>query len=146
MFRHCACGCGELIPDFDKHHWKPRRFKNHHNMKMTARRDKDSNFWKGGRINVSGYIKIFKPDHPNADVGGYVFEHRLVMEKHLGRYLTVKETVHHINHDKSDNRIENLQLMTQSKLHIIIWKGRSWSDFIGARTVAIHNKVRKRDF
>ena len=44
---------------------------------------------------IGGYILIYKPKHPFATQNGYVFEHRLVMEKHLGRYRTPEEIVHH---------------------------------------------------
>jgi hypothetical protein len=65
-----------------------------------------------GRVETSdGYIWILMPEHPKAiSDGRYVLEHRLVMEKTLGRYLNDDESVHHINGVRSDNRAENLQL------------------------------------
>lgn len=73
-------------------------------------------FWNGGKIRThKGYIKIRCENHPSANAHGYyVAEHRLVMEKHLGRYLKRGEIVHHVNGIKDDNRIENLKLMSKS--------------------------------
>lgn len=52
------------------------------------------------------------PEHPAAHKVGYVAEHRLVMEKMIGRYLRPEETVHHINGVRTDNRPGNLELWT----------------------------------
>jgi hypothetical protein len=71
--------------------------------------------WKGGRIKRGGYIYIQMPNHPRAKKDGYVPEHTLVMEKHIGRYLKKDEVAHHRNEIKSDNEIKNLRLMTESK-------------------------------
>jgi hypothetical protein len=74
--------------------------------------------WQGGtRSYPKGYVGTHSPDHPNATKEGYVMEHRLVMEKHLGRYLTKDEVVHHKNGRKDDNRIENLELVSDRGSH-----------------------------
>ena len=65
-----------------------------------------------------GYVFVFSPKHPKANKKGYVAEHRLIMEKHLGRRLKSKEVIHHINGIKSDNRIENLLLFPSASAHI----------------------------
>ena|SRR3990167_9313110 len=73
---------------------------------------KNQNNWKGGRVfGFAGkYIGI--------RVGKkYMLEHRFLIEKKLGRKLQSKEHVHHINHDPSDNRIENLILLSESEHH-----------------------------
>ncbi|MBM4356062.1 MAG: HNH endonuclease [Deltaproteobacteria bacterium] len=73
--------------------------------------------WRGGRrITRSGYVLIqVGPDYPGAPIGGRMLEHRLVMQRALGRPLLRHEVVHHINGVKTDNRIENLALMTPSE-------------------------------
>lgn len=74
--------------------------------------------WIGGRVYHKGYVYLLKPHHPNSDKRGYVAEHRYVMEKYLGRYLTSKEVVHHINEIRDDNRIKNLKLFPSLGKHI----------------------------
>lgn len=69
--------------------------------------------WKGGtRVDKDGYIKTYAPDHPWPRKGGYVFEHVRVIELHLGRRLVRPEVVHHKNHTRTDNRLENLEVTT----------------------------------
>jgi hypothetical protein len=75
--------------------------------------------YKGGRyVNIQGYVCIWNPTVHSR----YELEHRAIMEIHLQRKLTKNEDVHHINGIKTDNRVENLQVMSisdHSKLH---WK------------------------
>jgi len=72
--------------------------------------------WKGGKYkDKQGYVQVYVFKHPHADSMGYVKEHRLVMEKKLGRYLKKDEVVHHKNSVRDDNRIENLELCVRGK-------------------------------
>lgn len=77
--------------------------------------------WRGGKTHTgNGYIMVLiRPEDPLYDGmvladGRYVLEHRLVMARHLGRPLLPDETVHHVNGNKTDNRLENLELWSKS--------------------------------
>jgi len=73
--------------------------------------------WKGGKMkSIYGYNLIYCPEHPYAK-SNYVFEHRLVIECEIGRFLKPEEIVHHINKIKTDNRIKNLMLLPNKKEH-----------------------------
>jgi len=67
-------------------------------------------------IHQLGYILLYKPDHPFCDNHGYVFEHRLVMEQKIGKYLNRKtEKIHHVDGNVKNNNIENLQILTHKE-------------------------------
>lgn len=75
--------------------------------------------WKNGKIvDRDGYTLVNSPRHPMSNSQGYVREHRLVMSKHIGRTLLPSEVVHHLNADRSDNRIENLCLYSCNAEHL----------------------------
>lgn len=70
----------------------------------------DGNVWRWTDPK-NGYVYLTLPD----DRSKRVLEHRTVMETHIGRSLFRDETVHHKNGDRSDNRIENLELWSSSQ-------------------------------
>lgn len=71
-----------------------------------------------GWYRENGYIMRKVNNHPRQNSRGYVPEHRLVYERYLGRFLDSKEVIHHINGDREDNRIENLQVSIENGEHI----------------------------
>jgi hypothetical protein len=118
----CECGCGEEILILSKSNNEYRRFKRGHHLKGP-----NNLRWKGKFTNTQGYVLVHAQNHPHHDSDGNVREHILIIEKHLGRYLVDGEIVHHINHVKWDNRIENLQLMTEHD-HIVLHSTKDMSD------------------
>lgn len=76
-------------------------------------------FWRGGAIaDKHGYILIHWPDHPAATKGGYIRQHRILMERILGRYLSPDEVVDHRDGDTSNNSDENLRLFPSNGEHL----------------------------
>lgn len=63
-------------------------------------------------VSKGDYLYCIVRNHPNRTKNDYVLHHRVVMENHLGRLLSTEEIVHHLNGDKKDNSIENLQVLT----------------------------------
>ena len=75
--------------------------------------------WNGGKMtHESGYILTRAKNHPHATQTGYVRAHRLAMEEHLGRYLLPEEDVHHLDDDKTNNDISNLELFAGRSEHL----------------------------
>lgn len=120
----CQCGCNQFI-SIQRHHYfrgVPRFIVGHSAKISNPMKGRignlNPNFHNGKYISPNGYILILVPG-PGRSI--YKQEHRLVMEQHLGRKLKQNEIVHHKNKIKTDNRIENLELMTNSehtKLHM----------------------------
>jgi hypothetical protein len=80
--------------------------------------EKASN-WRGGRMNTgSGYVRIYMPEHPQANHAGYVYEHRFVMEQKLGRLIKPEEIVDHIDRNRSNNAPENLRIHASRSQHV----------------------------
>lgn len=88
---------------------------------------KNSGTWKGGkRITSSGYIERRVFNHPNANSRGCKYEHQMVAELKLGRYLKKGEVAHHIDLNKANNDFDNIVVLSSSdhtKVHAKIRKG-----------------------
>ena len=85
--------------------------------------------WKGGtRTTKKGYRQVLRPDHHRADEGGYVMEHIVVWEDATGVTIPDNCVIHHLNGDKTDNRISNLCLMERGAHTTLHHTGAKRSD------------------
>ena len=105
-----SCGKGRWIQGDNR---KPRSLRCRSCNARLGREHKGN--WRGGKAIQRGRYMVIRVDkdspyYPMTDNDSYILEHRLVMAKHLGRCLKSWEIIHHKNHIKTDNRIENLQL------------------------------------
>ena len=123
----CRCGCGQEIEILNCRK-QLKKYVKGHNVVNFVKHGADHPSWKGGKLlDKNGYFLIHDPKHPRSKKrNSYVLEHILIMESYLGRRLKDNEIVHHKNQIKTDNRIENLQLMTDSQhksLHTLeMWR------------------------
>lgn len=98
-----------------------RKWMIHHGIPRLApkARPEQNAFWRGGySVDKGGYLLRRSLDHPHRNRSGYVRVHRLVMEDHLGRYLTPLEVVDHRDGDTSNNRLTNLTLYPTNADHL----------------------------
>ena len=90
-----------------------------HKQKHSIAKSGSKNYmWAGGIYkDIEGYVHLYMPSHKYADKNGYARQHRVIMERHIGRFLKPDELVHHINGIRNDNRIENLILFPNTSAH-----------------------------
>ena len=88
-----------------------------------ARREQ-SPLWRGGISIVNGYRCERLAEHPRAHSNGSVYEHILIAERGLGRFLFDGEVVHHKDGDKKNNDPQNLVVFASQAEHVACHRAR----------------------
>lgn len=93
-------------------------------------------FRKHGNYSTIKYIRCPKEFLSMARKDGYVMEHRLIMAISLNRCLLKIEVVHHNDHDPKNNRLENLKLFRNNRIHKL-YEGRQRLDADAQEVLAV---------
>lgn len=139
--KFCSPSCSSLY--VSKHHHRGM-FQVGHSVSQKVRNKignansgENSYTWKGGKFKTrSGYIMVLKKSHPYANANGYVAEHRLIMEEKIGRFMKHNEHIHHLNENRNDNRIENLELLDMGK-HMSIHRKLEFENRMKDKTIYV---------
>ena len=120
----CACGCGTPVAWNKKiHGWRTYRPGHCYGFRRVSSGPNNPN-WNGGHtIKTSGRVAVLRPEHPRADSKGYVLRYVVVAEEKYGRPIASTEAIHHVNGDPSDDRPENLIVLSMSehnRLHALL--------------------------
>ncbi len=111
----CECECGRKTSVSAE--GVSRRFISGHNGRGYGAKHYS---WKGGRGTTNGYAVLLRPEHPRAGSKGYVYEHILIAEQALGKYLPGGAVVHHVNGIKTDNKPSNLVICPDQAYHLLL--------------------------
>jgi hypothetical protein len=140
----CQCPCRTELPSLiskkkssNKHGFLRKYLNSAHSLKGKNQSGENNPMWNGGqpKQDKDGYWLIYKPEHPNRNNENRVFLHRLIYEDYLSIlfdeqiYLPEGSEIHHINEDKEDNSLINLQYMDNHKEH----KKEHWIDYTKIR-------------
>lgn len=93
------------------------------------------------QISIYGYVQLFKPEHPVAQKNGYVMEHRMIAYD-SGLLVDLTLEVHHKNGDKTDNRIENLEVLPKNTHTSVTWKGKKRGEWSESRRKAKSDQMK----
>lgn len=128
----CQCGCGRATPparrtDTQGRYVKgePYAFLTGHQMKRSVR-DR-----RVGRKSAGPYWRVIVKGHPLGDSGGYIYEHRAVAERALGKYLPATAVVHHVDDDGRNNDPSNLVICHDETYHKLLHRRQRAYDACG---------------
>lgn len=92
-------------------------------------------------LTIHGYYEVFHPKHPLAKRNGYVPEHRMIAWD-AGLLTDSSMEVHHKNEIKTDNRLENFEILTKQQHTAITWTGKKRGAWTPERRIAKANQMK----